>query len=151
MKRRYICDITKLWLACLSVLVLSGLVWGCWVNEKHLAATLFLALDGVYIYLAVKNASIIQIDDEKVEKRTLGRIDLSFSWEQIQEAGFLNKKYVYFSKDELNDDARCRMSFSWPPDDKIYFRAGKAVASEIELLWNRRGRFFIRYQAKRFL
>jgi hypothetical protein len=150
MKRSYICDAIKFLLACLGFIVFTGLVCGCIINHNYVVAIVFVALDAVYVYMAIKNISIIHIDDEKVEKRTFGKTILSYKWDDIKDAGLANKRFVYFSKDEMTDDDRHRMCFDWPPKDKIYFRAGKKAANTVELLWNRREKLFIRYKSRRF-
>lgn len=150
MKHYYICDLVKFILACLGFIVFTGLVCGCIINHSYVIAIVFVVLDSVYIYMAIKNISIIHIDDEKVEKRTFGKTVLSFEWEDINDVGLVNKRFVYFSKDEMTDDDRRRMCFDWPPKDKIYFRAGKKAENAVGLLWNRRDKLFIRYKSKRF-
>ena len=150
MKHSYICDAIKFLLACLGSIVFTGLVYGCVINHNYVFVIAFAAVDAVYVYMAIKNISIIHIDEEKVEKRIFGKTILSFPWDEIKDVGYIDKGYVYFSKDEMTDDDRCRMCFDWPPKDKIYFRAGKKAAAAVELLWNRREKYFIRYKARRF-
>lgn len=150
MKHSYICDIMKFLLACLGFLVFTGLVFGCLLDHSYVVGGVFLALDAVYAYMAVKNISIIHIDDEKVEKRIFGKTVMSFQWKDVKDAGLVNKRFVYFSKEEMTDDDRDRMCFDWPPKDKIYFRAGKKAAHTVELLWNRREKLFTRYKTRWF-
>lgn len=149
MKHSYICDILKTLLACLSVAVFTGLVCSCVIGRNYALLVVFVALDALYVYLAIKNISIIHIDDEKVEKRIFGKAVLSFPWREIKDVGLLNQRFVYFSKESMTDDDRQRMCFDWPPRDKIYFRAGKKAAHTVELLWNRKERLFVRYQSGR--
>lgn len=150
MKHTYICDMIKLLWAILGFAVFVGLVCGCMVNHRYVLGAVFLVLAAIYAYMAVKNASIIRVDDETVEKRVLGKTVLSFKWSELNDVGLVNKRFIYFSREEMGDGDRARMCFNWPPEDKIYFRAGKNATNTVERLWNRRGKLFIRYKSKRF-
>ncbi|MCD8014885.1 MAG: hypothetical protein LUG99_17265 [Lachnospiraceae bacterium] len=149
-KHNYICDIIKALWAALGIMVFTGLSIACMVNCRYLFALVYAALDALYLFLIVRNLSIISIDEEKVEKRMMGKTVLSVRWDEIKDVGLINRKFIYFSKEEMTDDDRYFMCYEWPPKDKIYFRAGKGAVELVELLWNRREQLFVRYRSERF-
>lgn len=146
----YICDIIKALWAALGIAIFTGLSIACAVNHRYLFALLYVLLDALYIFLAVRNLSVISIDEEKIEKRVMGKPVLSIRWDEVKDVGLVNRKFIYFSREEMTDDDRHFMCFEWPPEDKIYFRAGKKAVELVELLWNRREKLFVRYQSGRF-
>lgn len=149
MMNKYPCDVLKLILACICVPIFTGLVWGCVFNAVYIGAAVFAALDALYAYHAVKCIGMIHVDDDLVTYRILGKTVLSLRWDELREVGLINKKYIYFSKDEMDNDSRFEMCFHWPPKDKIYFRASRRAQSSVELLWSRKSGHFIEYKPEK--
>lgn len=146
MKYKYPCDIIKFLLACICIPIFTGLVCGCIYNAVYPGAIIFAALDVLYICCAVKKIAMVYVDDQGVERRVLGRTTLSFRWNELKEVGTINKRYVYFSTEKMDDDGRNEMCFQWPPKDKIYFLADRKARETIERLWSKRDEHFVSYK-----
>lgn len=149
MKHRCLCDTVEFVLACLSATVFAGLSCGCLRHQKYIHGIFFILLVIIYGNLAVRKGSLVVINEKGVERRIFRRRVLFFSWSEIQEAGLINSRFVYFSRDKMTEAQRADMCFAWPPKDKIYFRAGKKVSASVELLCNRKEKVFSQYQSRR--
>ena len=115
---------------------------------RYAAATLFFTLGLIFLIAAVKNATVVRVEEEGIARSILGkRIDL-LPWKDVREVGVcgirpFHKKdsdrvgtlYIYVSKVHMNDDERFDMILKWPPKDKVYLLHSAARLECVQLRW----------------
>lgn len=104
-----------------------------------------------YILAALKNGRVIRIDEQGVRKIFPGKANIT-SWDTIKEVGIAgtkvingnkhnNKKknfgsvYIYFSKEQMNEEQLFNMCLEWPPKDVLYIRYSLRRAEAVQRYW----------------
>lgn len=95
------------------------------------------------------NLSCVELTDTMITRKLLGFVLTSIKREELREVGvvglhvFGNKKrtgtrYIYFSKERMDDHERFDMCLKWPPRNKIYMTWNMKRYLETQAYWNSR-------------
>lgn len=135
-----IASITAIVFLLLSILFFLMRLW--------ILAVIALAGMVLYVFITAKNGSRVHVTNESLEVRLLWNTLQSVSWNEIREVGvcgtkvlkpagskWSGAKYIYFSKEKMDDDDRFDMCLKWPSKDMIYFRFNYKRIKKIVRIW----------------
>lgn len=111
-------------------LVIGAVAWAAGYDWLSAAAFAFTA---IYVWLAVRNAAVLYCDKTGIHTRMCGQKLRSCSWDDIKEFGVMGtrvfgsekrrnkgRRYVYFSKNRMDDSEHFKMCLNWPPKNCPY-------------------------------
>lgn len=126
-----------------------------WMSGRYAVAACILICIGVatQILALILASRRVSIRETGVTVRVLGKKICSLAWDEVAEVCMLGResrldkftqsrihvhKYVYFSKENLNDDSRYVIYQNWPPRGMIYFRYNPEALERLQLYWRNR-------------
>ncbi|MDL2233954.1 hypothetical protein LJC63_10325 [Ruminococcaceae bacterium OttesenSCG-928-L11] len=95
------------------------------------------------------SGSSLYIGKEYLEQRFLGFRIRTLAWRDVKEVGIVGTKvfnrrnpdktgtkYIYFSRDTMDDDERFHMCFSWPPVQVLYMQYTHERITSVQTIWD---------------
>ena len=87
----------------------------------------------VFLAVTLQNSALLRLDEAGIHRILLGRETGCWKWEDIREYGVMGTRlfgtekqknngtrYLYFSKDAMNDNQRFQLCLNWPPKKCAY-------------------------------
>ena len=128
--------------AAFAVFIMLAVIF--FIVSFPVGAGICIALGCLYLFFAIKYMRYVRMDDNGAAMLLFGKVLLSFSWDQIRETGicgtrvfhaagsrFTGARYIYLSREEMNEDSRFNMCLKWPPEDKIYVRYNEKLKKQL--------------------
>ena len=118
------------------------------LDVEYVMAAVFLFLSGIFIWYFLSIAAIVRISAEGVERKSLLSGSLIVTWDDLKQVGILGTrafprsrmnrggvKYIYFSRDVLNEEDLFRLILKWPSRDVPYVPYRRRNIDTVSLLW----------------
>lgn len=115
---------------------------------RYSATLVFFILGLLFLVVTVRNAVVVCVTPEGLERRLLGKHISMLPWKDVREVGVcgirpFHKKgsdnvgtmYIYISGEHMTDDERFDMILNWPPRDKIYLLHSVERLEAVQLQW----------------
>lgn len=103
--------------------------------HNYVASVICAAIAVFFVHEAYVYGRIVEIDDNGARTRFIGHIEKDWRWNEVAQVGvagtrvfmkdFLGRTgslFIYFSKEELDDQQIFDMMLDWPTKDRIFLK-----------------------------
>jgi len=110
----------------------------------------FVLIGIVFLVIALYSSLTVLISENGIECNGLFRKKTSYRWDEIKEVGVigtsvilgdskgkLNRKFIYFSTNELDEKSRHKLILEWPSKNVPFIPFSVKRYETVSLYWNR--------------
>lgn len=133
--------------AVLTGIILGGMCFFCMVMGYWIPAVIVGMLAIIFLCIGVLDGSYIEISDAEISRKFMKHKLNSIQRQELKEVGVVGirvlgdkkktgTRYIYFSKNKMDDAQRFQMCLQWPPKDKLYMVWNESRYAEVQQFWN---------------
>ena len=126
--------------------------YGIYFSTQKLypGAFVFGTLGLLFLFIAINAATLVLVSENGIECVPLLGRKKSLKWSEIHEVGILgisllfkenkgkrNRKYMYFSSEELDENRRFKLMAAWPSSKVPYITFCKKNYELVQLCWQK--------------
>lgn len=150
MKTKFIVNLPGCLVAEFTAIIFAWMTALAFQCHKVFLALIFVTLSLLYVCIALRNGTVVQISKDGVTLQILGRCIRRLPWENVEEVGVLGTRifasqkskkhgllYMYYSERKLTQEERFELCLKWPPKKIIYHCFSKDIKVCMEKFWQK--------------